>query len=268
VAIDQQRLRRAVRRRIEKEHASLIGQALALPPGAAALEANTRHLALMLRDGRRNDRASRAAEFTAQLLDATMRRQISEPAACAKGCAHCCTTYVSATIPEILRLARAVRADTSVVQKIAQAADQAKGLSQDERQRARITCPILQDMSCAGYAVRPLVCRSLLSKSAEICRRIFHESSGEMLPYVPHSIEARASVLLMLQAALMAAGLRHEHIELTQGLAAALAHPDAETRWLNGEPVFAHVDVDVADATASQRSAAVARLAGIIRATL
>jgi len=262
------RLSRAERRRIEKEHASVIGQALTLPPSAPALEANTRHLALLLRDRHKTDGASRAAEFAAQLLDATMRERVTEPAACAKGCAHCCTTYVSATIPEILRLARAVKTDAAIAGKIEQAAPTTKGVSQAQRQHAQVTCPVLDDMKCSGYPARPLVCRSLLSRSAEACLRIFRHGGAETLPYVAHSVDARASVVLMLQAALMAAGLRHEHFELTQGLAAALAQPDAEARWLAGEPVFEGVDIDAADLIESPRSAAVKRLAGIIRATL
>src|SRR4051812_41696359 len=64
---EQRRLPRAERRRIEKDHGALVGKPLALPPSAPALEANTRHLAALLR-GRGIDRASRAAGFAAQLL--------------------------------------------------------------------------------------------------------------------------------------------------------------------------------------------------------
>ena len=34
---------------------------------------------------------------------------VTGPVACGRGCAHCCTTFVSATVPEILHLANSVR---------------------------------------------------------------------------------------------------------------------------------------------------------------
>ena len=243
-------------------------KALDLPPGAEALLANTRHLALLLMDRHARGRASAAAGFAADLLDATLRARITETAACAKGCSHCCTTFVSATIPEILRLADAVRTQDAATAKIADAASRAKPLSQADRSFARINCPILEAQMCSAYAVRPLVCRSLLSRSAETCLRIFRHASSEALPYLGNSVEARASVVLMLQAALTLAGLDHRHFELTQGLAAALAAPDAEQRWLRGEPVFGAVAVDEADLQPSALSHAVARLADAVRPML
>jgi hypothetical protein len=48
----------------------------------------------------------------------------------------------------------------------------------------------------------------------------------------------------------------------------ALAEPDAEARWLRGEPLFDGIDIDPADLAASPRSAAVARLAEAVRMTL
>ncbi len=45
----------------------------------------------------------------------------------------------------------------------------------------------------------------------------------------------------MLRAALIAADLPYRHYELTQALEVALTEPDAEARWLAGEPIFAAV---------------------------
>ena len=263
-----ERLSRADRRQIEKDDAPWVGKPLSVDAVDRALQANTRHLVQMLRDSRTPRRASRAAAFAAQLLDVTIVAHVKEPVACGKGCHHCCRTLVTATIPEILRLARAIKAQQHVVERVRDAAVRTKAIPHTAPNTARVPCPILDAQLCSQYAVRPLVCRSLLSGSLEACVRIFGQDSGEDVPYVPPSLEIRATVVLMLQAALRLAGLPHQHYELTQGLAAALHHEDAESRWLAGEPVFAGVDVDRADTRSSRVSEMVERLVAAIHPTL
>lgn len=262
-----ERLSRAHRRQILKDDAPWVGRPLT--PGAPdrALQANTRHLALMLRDTRERDRASQAAAFASQLLDTTLA-QIKEPAACCKGCSHCCRTLITATIPEILRLARAIKGEDRIVKRALAAAEHTGKLSHPAPNSARAVCPVLEDGLCSHYAARPLVCRALLSGSLAACLRIFVDDKPEAIPHVAPSVEARAYVLLMLQAALRLAGLPHRHYELTQGLAVALTQDDAEARWLAGAPVFAAVEVDEADARSSRVAVMVERLVAAIQPSL
>lgn len=263
-----ERLSRSARRQILKDDEPWVGKPLVLTAIGRALQANTRHLALMLRDTRARDRASQAAAFAAQLLDVTLNAQVKEPVACGKGCSHCCGTLITATIPEILRLARDIKGEKDIVKRVLDAAAMAKGLPQSAPNSARIVCPILEERLCARYVARPLVCRSLLSGSLAACIRIFEEDRPEGIPLVVPSAEIRAYVLLMLQAALRLAGLPHRHYELIQGLAAALSRDDAEARWLAGEPVFDGVEIDQADARASRVSAMAEQLVAAIQPSL
>lgn len=261
-----QRLSHAERQQIRKADAPWVGKPLAIDTVDRAFAANTRRIASILREGDDPRRASRAAEMAANLIDTTARALVKQPAACGRGCHYCCRTVVTATAPEILRLARAVKARPDLVARIRTTAAQA--IPSNARHSARPPCPILEAEVCSLYEVRPLVCRSLLSHSLDACIRIFTQDAAEAVPYVRPSMEIRDTVILMLQAALLLAGLPYQQYELIQGLAAALGHDDAEARWLAGEPVFANAETDPNHARASQVSAMVERLAASLAPTL
>ena len=251
----RERLDRGKSRLLLKEDQTWIGRPFEMDTKLRGVQANTRHLALMLRDSHIKHRASRAAAFAAKLLDGTLAKKTQGPVACAKGCYYCCKTYVSVTIPEILHLARAVRGQADKTARVIAAADQSKLIAQDQREKMRIVCPILADNVCSEYIPRPLVCRAVLSKSLDACLRIFEHNSGEMVPFADGTVDIRAYVVVMMQAALKLSGLSHVHFEMNQALAVALNHPDAEERWLSGEPLFAEVPVDTADLRPSGLSA-------------
>lgn len=244
-----ERLDRAKRRQLLRDDAPFIGKPFTMDRGSVrAVQANTRHLVLMLRDTERAKRASAAATFCADILDATLAAQPLGPIACAKGCYYCCKTYVGVCIPEIFRVADAMRADAAKTARVHAAAAASAPIPQTERETNRVVCPILEDQACSVYAPRPLVCRAVLSSSLPACLRIFEQNSGEMVPFAGNSTDIRAYVVIMLQVALRLAGLPWMHYEMNQALAIALDHPDAEERWLAGEPLFDHVPPDIFDA--------------------
>jgi hypothetical protein len=224
-----------------------IGKPLDLGSDLQAEIANTRHLVGILRDRGNPNRASAAGEYVHALLDRTQASQVTGPVACAKGCHHCCHTYVSATIPEILRFAQVVRANGLDAEDINIAAARAQEIGQDGRFLNRVSCPLLDDGACSGYAGRPLACRTMLSRSLAACLEYFPLNGSGALDYAPGARETRGRVEIILLAALFLTGLPQAHIELTQGLAIALAQPDAETRWLAGEDVFAAVPADTGE---------------------
>lgn len=244
----QERLDRAKRRQLLREDEPFIGKAFTMAPGVVrAVQANTRHLVLMLRDTEHKKRASTAAAFCADILDATLATQTLGPVACAKGCYYCCKTYVGVCIPEILRVADAMRHDVAKSARVREAATASAPIPQTGRETSRVVCPILEDKACSVYAPRPLVCRAVLSSSLPACLRIFEDNSGEMLPFAGNTTDIRAYVVIMLQTALRLAGLPWMHYEMNQALAIALDHADAEERWLAGEPLFDHVPADIFD---------------------
>ena len=265
----QERLDRAKRRQLLKEDQPFIGKPFNLDGQTVrAVQANTRHLALMLMDTGIKKRASGAAVFAGQILDATLAKRTEGTVACAKGCYYCCKTYVSVTIPEVFRLADAMRGKAEKAARVVMAARESAEIPQLEREVRRVVCPILEDKSCSEYAPRPLVCRAVLSKSLEACLRIFEENSGEMVPFSDNTTDIRGYVMIMIQAALNLAGLPPVHYEMNQALAIALDQPDAEERWLKGENLFAEVPIDGHDIHPSALGNMTAMLVQNVRPTL
>ncbi len=264
----QERLTRARRRQILKEDEPWIGKALNLKAIGRGMQANTRHIVLTLLDTGLNRRASRAAAFAGDLLDVTLASQVQAPFACAKGCSHCCRTFVSATVPEILLVAHPIRAKPPTRERVTEAAAQCKAIPESRREIERVQCPILDDHACSEYKDRPLVCRSVLSNSLEACVRIFRANSGEPFPHAGPTLNIRAHMVVMMQAALMLSGLPHKHYELNQALAVALSRSDAEEQWLAGEPLFAGVAVDSADASTSPLTGSVQKLVATLKPTI
>lgn len=263
----QERLDRAQRRQLLKEDQAWIGKPCDIG-NIRAVQANTRHLTLMLLDTGIKRRASRAAAFASQLLDSSMKKKNPRPVACSKGCFYCCKTYVSVTIPEILRLAHGLRGQPEKGAGFAKAAAASAVIPQAEREVRRVACPILQDSICSEYMARPLVCRAVFSKSLETCLNIFERNSGEPFPFTDETTDIRAYVVSIMQASLILAGLPHLHYEMNQALAVALAQADAEDRWLAGEALFAGVPVDEADLRPTSLSAMIHALVENVRPTL
>lgn len=264
-----ERLDASIRRQLLIDDQHIIGRGFAMDGDAArVVQANTRHLAIMLLDTAAGDRASRAAAFAADLMEASVAHHLKEPVACARGCSHCCTTYVSTSLPEVFRLARAVRGKSGATQRINTAAARAKAMPQLQREVTRVICPILADHACSEYEARPLVCRAVLSTSLEACVRIFTQGSTETFT-APQSLGAlRSYMVVILRAALVIAGLPHRNYELTHALEIALADEQSEERWLAGEPIFAPVAVDRLDVADSPLTKIVDGLAGAVRPTI
>jgi hypothetical protein len=263
-----ERLSEAHRRLVLKHDEQFIGKPFALATLPLALQANARHVANILLDKTVAHRAAKAATYAEQLIDATLASQIAGPIACAKGCHYCCHTFVSATIPEIFRVAQAVRAKPAKVARVAAAAVRANAIPQSRREADRIDCPILEDGACSEYLDRPVVCRSVLSKSLDVCVRVLTQNSSEPFAHADHSVDSRLYVAIVMQAALILSGLPHKHYDFIQGLAIALATPDAEERWLAGEPVFESVAIDTGDAGPSKLSGLVRKVVEVVEPTL
>lgn len=206
--------------------------------------------ALIERLGQRHDaaRASAAAAYLYRVATPSFRATGIEPQLeCRRGCDYCCRGYVSATAPQIFAAANAIRTQAlsreAALARVAAAADKVRGLDWQTRCRMHEPCPLLVEGSCSIYPSRPLSCRGFVSFSAAACQRAFEQRANDVL--VP---TAYASVRSALESALRAALKRHalpyESYELDTALERVLAHGDAEAAWLNGDDVFAGVDVD------------------------
>jgi Fe-S-cluster containining protein len=182
----------------------------------------------------------------ATLADTFMQRSPTDPAslACKRGCDHCCRRPVGTTAPTVLRIAAALREKLSdsefatVLARVVALDEKTHGVSWTPAERPPLACAFLVDGECSIYAVRPFVCRAWNSADAEACRRALGVDSVEMR-FDLYQRTTFAGVERGLQAVLRANGLDATDLELTAAIRVAMENPDACTRWLAGEPVFA-----------------------------
>ena len=148
------------------------------------------------------------------------------------------------------------------------AAVRARSMDQFLREVDRVTCPILEDSACSAYAQRPVVCRAVLSISLPRCLEIFRDGHRADFTYPAGAETIRGYVVLMLRAALIAAGLPHHNYEMTHALDIALGDESAESRWLAGEPVFRDVAIDRAEQKSTQFYELAEALGATVRRTI
>lgn len=239
----QRQQERALRKRGE----AAVSSGLPQTPEKADLVAVAYVLTRMLRETSAADRASRAAAAMHAMSEASTRKAPGKAKlACAKGCGYCCHTWVGATVPEVMLLARALRADAgrspARIPGIIARSTALAGLSPLQRFGARLACPLLIDNACSQYRERPVVCRQATSLDLARCIEEYEGlGHGGEIPvsavYLAHARNARVPLI----AALRLAGLETHTYELSAALARALGASDGEARWLGGEDLMTGV---------------------------
>jgi Fe-S-cluster containining protein len=196
--------------------------------------------------GERKNR--RRASETAGLAHALLERSLTTrppttAIACRKGCAYCCHSYVGILAPEAFLLADAVRARRdreAQVTAVRARAVPLRNLGPQDRIGRKLPCPLLSDGACSVYPVRPTVCRQATSLVLETCIDEYEDRNRHVaIPVSPLHLAYSSGVFVALLGALKAAGLPTDSYELSSALDAALADPDAERRWLEGDNVLA-----------------------------
>lgn len=221
-----------------------IGQPLDMGADLRAEQTNARHVALILKHTGDIARASRAASYIQELFNRTLKAHVTEPIACREGCHHCCHSFVSATAPEILSLAGKIRALEHRAAAVGAMAEVVRAIPQSRREYTRNPCPLLEAGACSAYEIRPLACRTLLSRSLATCEGYYVRGENIDLDLAPGAATVRGRVEMILHAALLLAGLAPLYYELNHALAVAMAAEGAEARWLAGEALFDGVAVD------------------------
>lgn len=197
---------------------------------------------------------SRACES----FSGTVSQQCAEepPLACRRGCATCCSLRVAATAPEVLLIARFLRAimpqlldrDIDLEARIREVDAYTRGLSELQRTRLRQSCPFIARGVCVIYSVRPLACRGHTSHDVRAC---VDAAAGRRddIPYSQGHRLVRALVQNAMQSSLRDQGLAWGLYELNHSVLLAL-DSDAEPAWLAGQDVFSAAalqEVAVAD---------------------
>jgi hypothetical protein len=185
----------------------------------------------------------------AQLADQLTehRKEVEPPSSaieCRNGCSHCCSMRVYVTPPEVILLAEHVRANfpderiRGLVQRLGEAHQTIRSMTDEEHGRAGVQCPLLVDGSCSAYEARPFECRGYVSMDVESCRRAARNYDSWNVPIYTSQYSIFKHVQMGLLAALLDAEYEFEILELTAALRVALEVPDAADRWLAGEHVF------------------------------
>ena len=109
-----------------------------------------------------------------------------------------------------------------------------------DRAKQKIPCALLEANMCSVYSARPAACRGFVSTSVKACERGFNGENTEInTPAV--WTDLRSAHRQAMWAALAASELPTECYEFHHALRIALETPDAESRWLKGEDLFAGV---------------------------
>jgi Fe-S-cluster containining protein len=165
---------------------------------------------------------------------------------CREGCASCCYADVLASTPEVLRIARHLRATRSAEElarlraHLADVAARTKETSTDEWRKAKIPCPLLDEakQTCTVHDVRPAACRAY--NSTDVAKCLEHLEKGDAVLVPANGVQQKSilAVGIGLATGCRLNGLAWEGRSLTAGLAAALADdegPTGATRdWLAG----------------------------------
>lgn len=192
--------------------------------------------------------SARAVRQVLAVQDKTQAKAaFAKEAACRKGCAFCCSLYVSASAPQIFAIADHIRRTApDLAAEIAriETADRAtRGRDGRARFLDKAFCAFLVDNACSIYPVRPSTCRGVLSRSVEACERAYRGEVGD-LQAIDEASVIRSACDEAFWAVLHKRGLKLEGYELAHAVLVALAETDAETRWHRGEDVFAAVGAD------------------------
>ena len=222
------RLSRPERRVLQKQDDALLRLPLNPGPDPRSMGAHLRHLVRLLQNTRSASPCSDAVAYLTALYERTL--QPFEGLACRKGCSHCCTQPVSVTAAEALFVAAAVRARP----------DRAAAINDyvASEETGRRYCPLLVEDACSIYAARPLACHSFVSTSLEACIKAFDYGDEPQIPMPADRVNLLYTCRMMLMAALRLVGADSTSYELKSAVAAALAAPDAEKRYLSGEYVL------------------------------
>jgi Fe-S-cluster containining protein len=168
-----------------------------------------------------------------QILDGAIEQGVG--VACKAACKHCCHARVEALAPEVFLIARELKGWPSeelagLMQKL-RAHVAAKSSASAWSQRSE--CPFLTSDLCAIYDVRPSVCRRAHSLDVRKC-----EANS---PEIPQDLGVVVNIEALTKGtadAYRQLGFDPLALELAPAVLLALVDPSAESRWLNGEPVF------------------------------
>lgn len=192
--------------------------------------------------------ASNALHWTDDAIHKfTSLESLPEPLDCKPGCHFCCYNLPIVTPPEALLIGHYVAQNFTdqdkqeLIGRIQKVLERIDGLKPDEiaMMRHELPCIFLEDGMCVAYKVRPAVCRTCSSTSAEHCKMIFESGNHRArLRCYQHIREIFQTVHSRLIDRCREMGCQADALPLAEGLRDYLKHPCPIKAWLQGQIVF------------------------------
>jgi Fe-S-cluster containining protein len=178
-------------------------------------------------------RSSESAKIASMLTDDAIDGNKTHKFACSKGCAFCCFMQTDIFAGEAFVLAAALRdmpdaQRQDITTRLLENSAALAGMSNTERQRAKIPCAFLDldKQSCSAYESRPTACRRWHSLDVNACK------NGVACLDPSAFTTARMVGMAYREVSREPVG------ELHQGVLMAI-DPGSERSFARGEPVFA-----------------------------
>ena len=238
------RLSRPERRALQREDDQLRALPLNIGGDPRRAEAHIRHVARLLGDHQSKSGCSDAVGYVAAQFETTVVTATQGGLACRRGCAHCCHLGVTVTAPEAFHIAGILRRTPKRAAAFLEAELATRGLSQGERLRARIPCPLLDNSECTIYASRPLSCRGAVSLDVDACVAAYVDLKQTDIPTPADHTLVLNVWRMIVSTAMRLLSLPIAVYEMNHAVAVALVTDDGERKWLNGENVFGPVAQD------------------------
>ena len=192
--------------------------------------------------------ASNALNWTDEAIQKfTSLESLPEPLDCKPGCHYCCYNLPMVTAPEALLIGYHVAQNFTdhkkkkIASRIKNILRQIDGISPYEvaMMRHELPCIFLEDGMCIVYPVRPVVCRTCTSTSAEHCKMIFESRNHRArLRCYQHIREIFQTVHSGLVDRCREMGCQADASPLAEAIRDYFKHSMPVEAWLQGEIVF------------------------------
>jgi Fe-S-cluster containining protein len=172
---------------------------------------------------------------------------LPEPLDCKPGCHYCCFNLPVVTPPEALLVGYHVEQAFTAQEKkeindrIEKIIERIDGISPYEvaMMRHELPCIFLKDAMCMIYEVRPAVCRTCTSTSAEHCKMIFESRNHRARLKCYQKIrEIFQTVHSRLVDHCREMGCQTDALPLPEAVKDYFRHPEPIEAWLQGKVVF------------------------------
>jgi Fe-S-cluster containining protein len=189
-----------------------------------------------------------ALNWTDQAIqEFTSLESLPEPLDCKPGCHYCCYNLPMVTPPEALLVGYHVaqnftdQAKKEISGSVEMILERIKDLSPYDvaMMRHELPCIFLEDGMCRVYPVRPAVCRTCSSTSAEHCKMIFETRNHRArLRCYQHMREIFHTVHSRLVDHCLEMGCQADPLPLAEAMKDYFNYPEPIDAWLQGEIIF------------------------------